>query len=136
MTAPAQPLPGPAVPGLRVVIGARTRRRPRVGSWLLLTTVLLAVFFLLIYSRIALDRSAFVLQEVNRQTAVEEARYWQLRLEAAQLQSPERVLERAQEMGFVYPATVQLIEVPGMGAAGAGTEERWADLKALLGAQP
>lgn len=136
MTAPAQPLRAPAAPGLRVVIGARARRRPRVGSWLLLTAVLLVAFFLLIYSRIALDRSAFVLQEVNRQTAVEEARYWQLRLEAAELQAPERILERAQEMGFVYPESVQVVEVPGMGSAGTGTEERWADLKALLGAQP
>jgi cell division protein FtsL len=98
--------------------------------------VLSAAFFLLIYSRIALDRSAFVLQEVNRQMEVEEARYWQLRLEAAELQAPERIVARAQEMGLVYPESVQTIEVPGMGSPGSGAEDRWADLKALLGAQP
>lgn len=136
MTAPAQPFPIPGSPGLRVLVGARARRRPRVAAWLLLTVVLLAAFFLLIYSRIALDRSAFVLQEVNRQMEVEEAHYWQLRLEAAELQAPERIVARAQEMGLVYPASVQTIEVPGMGSAGTGTEDRWADLKALLGAQP
>ncbi len=136
MTAPAQPLPFPGSPGLRVVVGARPRRRPHIGSWVLLGVVLSAAFFLLIYSRIALDRSAFVLQEINRQMEVEEARYWELRLEAAELQAPERIVARAQEMGLVYPESVQTIEVPGMGSSGTGAEDRWADLKALLGAQP
>jgi cell division protein FtsL len=137
VTAPAQPLAFPgAVSGLRVVGGTRVRRRPRVGAWVLLAVVLSAAFFLLIYSRIALDRSAFVLQEVTRQMEVEDARYWQLRLEAAELQAPERIVARAQEMGLVYPGSVQTIEVPGMGSLGSGAEDRWADLKALLGAQP
>jgi len=136
VTAPAQPLPFPGQPGLRVLVGARARRRPHVGSWVLLTVVLSAAFFLLIYSRIALGRSAFVLQEINRQMEVEEAHYWDLRLEAAELQAPERIVARAQEMGLVYPQSVQTIAVSGMGSSGTGTEERWADLKALLGAQP
>lgn len=136
MTAPAQPLPLPGGPGLRVLVGASSRRRPRVGAWLLLTLVLAAAFLLLIYSRIALDHSAFVLQEVHRQMEVEEARYWQLRLQAAELQAPERIVARAQEMGMVYPVSVQTIEVPGMGSSGTGAEDHWADLKALLGAQP
>ena len=136
MTAPAHPLPFPSRPGLRVLVGARARRRPRVGAWVLLVVVLSAAFFLLIYSRIALDRSAFVLQEINRQMEVEEAHYWELRLEAAELQAPERITARAEEMGLVYPESVQTIEVPGMGSSGTGAEDRWADLKALLGAQP
>ncbi|MBS1195549.1 MAG: hypothetical protein H6R33_269 [Actinobacteria bacterium] len=136
MTAPAQPLAFPGAPDLRLVAVARSRRAPRVGTWLLLTVVLAAAFFLFIYSRIALDHSAFVLQEVTRQMEVEEARYWQLRLEAAELQAPERIVARAQEMGLTYPESVQTITVPGMGAPGIGADERWADLKALLGAQP
>jgi hypothetical protein len=118
------------------MLGARTGRRPRVGAWMLLTLGLAAAFFLLIYSRIALDRSAFVLEEVNRQMEVEEARYWQLRQEAAELRAPERIVARAQELGLVYPETVETIEVAGVGSAGTGAEDRWADLKALLGAQP
>jgi cell division protein FtsL len=119
-----------------VVLGTRTGRRTRVGAWILLTLGLAAAFILLIYSRIALDRSAFVLEEVNRQMEVEEARYWQLRQEAAELQAPERVVARAHELGLVYPESVETIEVAGVGSAGTGTEDRWADLKALLGAQP
>jgi cell division protein FtsL len=136
MTAPARPLPLPAAPDWRVLVGARARSSPRLGPWLLLTVVVLAAFFLLIYSRIALDRSAFVIEEVDRQMVVEETRYWELRLESARLQSPERIVARAQELGMVYPGRVETLEVAGIGSAADGAEERWADLKALLGAQP
>jgi len=136
MTAPARSLPLPRTAGLRVVPGAAARPHPRVGPWLLLTVVVLAAFFLLIYSRIALDRSAFILDEIGRQTAVEETRYWELRLESARLQSPERIVARAQELGMVYPDQVQTLEIAGVGSPATGAEERWADLKALLAAQP
>lgn len=136
MTSPARSLPLPNSPDLRVLVGTPVRPGARVGPWLLLTVVVLAAFFLLIYSRIALDRSAFVIEEINRQTAVEETRYWELRLESARLQSPERIVAAAQELGMVYPDRVETLEVGGLGTSGTGAEERWADLKALLGAQP
>jgi cell division protein FtsL len=136
VTSPARPLPLPGTPGLRVLPGVAARPAPRLGPWLLLTVVVLAAFFLLIYSRIALDRSAFVLEEIGRQTAVEEARYWELRLESSRLQAPERIVARAQELGMVYPDRVGTLEVAGMGASATGAEEHWVDLKALLGAQP
>ena len=119
-----------------MLVGTRVRPGARVGPWLLLTVVVLAAFFLLIYSRIALDRSAFVIEEISRQTAVEETRYWELRLESARLQSPERIVAAAAELGMVYPDRVETLEVAGIGTSGTGAEERWADLKALLGAQP
>lgn len=136
MTAPARSLPLPRTSGLQVLSGAASRPAPRLGSWLILTVVVLAAFFLLIYSRIALDRSAFVLEEIGRQTAVEETRYWELRLESARLQAPERIVARAQELGMVYPEQVETLEVAGIGSSVGGAEERWADLKALLAAQP
>ena len=136
MTSPARSLPLSTSPDLRVLVGTPVRPGARVGPWLLLTVVVLAAFFLLIYSRIALDRSAFVIEEISRQTAVEETRYWELRLESARLQSPERIGPAAAELGMVYPDRVETLEVAGIGTSGTGAEERWADLKALLGAQP
>ncbi|MBM3694476.1 MAG: hypothetical protein FJW79_00860 [Actinobacteria bacterium] len=135
MTAPARSLPFPGAAPLRVVVGG-ARQAPRVGAWGLLAVVVLAAFFLLIYSRVSLDRSAFVLQEVHREMAAEEERYWRLRLTVAELQAPERIVAQAREMGLAYPAAVETIEVPGVGVSGRGAEDRWADLKALLGAQP
>ena len=103
---------------------------------MLLGVALTVAFLLLVYSRIALDRSAFVLESVERQIAVEEERYRELRLQVTELQSPERVLHLADEMGMVYPDTVVTVEVPGLGSPGPDVDERWIDLKALLGAQP
>ncbi|HUU61859.1 MAG TPA: hypothetical protein VMX37_05690, partial [Acidimicrobiia bacterium] len=75
-------------------------------------------------------------EEIGRQTGVEEARYWELRLESSRLQTPERIVPRAQELGMVYPDRVETLEVAGIGTSATGAEERWVDLKALLGAQP
>ena len=123
-------------PEFHVVLGPGTRRRGRVRYWVLLTVALTAAFLLLVYSRIALDRSAFVLEEVERQIAMEEARYWELRLQVTELQSPDRVADAATGLGMVYPETVVTVEVPGLGSPGPGVEDRWIELKALLGAQP
>lgn len=119
-----------------VVIGPGTRRRGRRRYWVLLVAALTAAFLVSVYARIALDRSAFVVTDIERQITVEEARYWDLRLQVTELQAPERISSLALEMGMVYPEIVRTIEVPGLGESGPGVEERWIDLKALLGAQP
>jgi cell division protein FtsL len=136
MVARTQPVVVP-VPhrGFHVVIGARPGRR-RIGGWLALAITVAASFLLLISSRIALDRSAFVLEDVERNIATAEARYWDLRLQVTDLQSPSRIAGLAAQMGMVYPAELHTVTVPGLGDPGPGIEERWADLKALLGAQP
>jgi len=126
----------PAAPGFRVAIAPRRHRRAGWQAWLLLAVTITVAFLLMVWSRIALDHTAFVLQEVEVQMTVEESRYWDLRLEAARLQAPDRIIEAAVEMGMVYPVTVRTVEVAGLGGEGTATEERWIDLKAVLGAQP
>jgi len=107
---------------------------PLVRWWALLTITVLAAFFSLIMSRIALDRSAFVLADIAVQVDFEESRYWQLRLEAVRLQSPDRILTVADELGMVYPDSVKPLEVAGIGEAGPDTDDRWVDLKVLFAA--
>lgn len=137
MVARSQPLAVPLSPrrGFHVVIGPRSRRR-RLGGVLGMVFTVAAVFFLMVSSRVALDRSAFVLEDVARQIEAEEARYWDLRLQVAELQSPERIAGLAEEMGMVYPIEIRRVEVPGLGTPGPDVEQRWSDLKNLLGAQP
>ena len=137
MTVPARALPlRVRRPALKVVIGPQHRRRSGRTAWALIAAAVMAAFLLVTYARIALDRSAFVLDDLEQRTEAEESRYWQLRVEVAELQAPERITKAAAGMGLVYPEEVVTIEVPGLGALESETEDRWADLKALLSARP
>ncbi len=136
MTARPGYVGGAEPPALRVVIGRRVGRVPRLRGWLLLTLTVVAAFFLLIYSRVTLDHSAFVLEDVEQRLEAAETRYWELRLEAAELQSPDRITQLARDIGLVYPSEVRTVEVSGIAIPGGDVEDRWVDLKALLSAQP
>jgi len=136
MTAAAPGFSAPAAPGFRVAIAPRRQRRAGWQTWLLLAVTITVAFLLMVWSRIALDHTAFVLQEVEGQMTVEESRYWDMRLEAARLQAPDRIIDAAVEMGMAYPVTLRTVEVAGLGGEGTETEERWVGLKAVLGAQP
>ena len=111
-------------------------RVPRLRGWLLFTIAVVAAFFVLIYSRIALDRSAFELNDIDARIAVEEARFWELRLEAARLEAPERIMEMATGMGLIYPETVERLTVEVLEPPTAVVDEHWAEVKVLLSAQP
>jgi len=70
---------------------------------LFFTVLVVAIFFAMIYLRIAMDRSAFELDTVNDQITLEQSRTLDLRLELAQLQDPQRIAATAAEIGLVYP---------------------------------
>lgn len=93
-------------------------------------------FFAMTYSRISLDRTAFELQSLEADIAAEEALHFDLRVEIARLQNPERITQMAEEMGMVYPEERVPIEVTGIVGAEGDAEYRWADLRALLSEQP
>jgi hypothetical protein len=57
-------------------------------------------------------------------------------MEVAELRDPARIARMARSLGMVYPDDVRVVSVPGLGSSGFGIEERWADLKLLLSAQP
>jgi cell division protein FtsL len=76
---------------------------PRIVPLLFFTVLVVAIFFAMIYLRIAMDRSAFELDAVNDQITLEESRTLDLRLELAQLQDPQRIAAQAAQIGLVYP---------------------------------
>jgi cell division protein FtsL len=96
-----------ARPPLRVVPGGRARpsraarSRRRVAFLFVFTVVavLTAVAFHVVVAQMQLD-----LARVRRQTVAAERRYDAVRLEYAQLSSPERITQRAAELGLVVPA--------------------------------
>ena len=116
--------------------GRRTKSRPVVRPLVIFILAVTIAFFAVIYSRISLDRTAFDLQLLDREIAAEEERHWDLRAEHARLQTPERITERAAELGLVYPDDRQTIEVTGVESAVGGPEDRWMDLRALFVEQP
>jgi cell division protein FtsL len=76
---------------------------PRIVPLLFFTFLVVAIFFAMIYLRIAMDESAFELDSVEEQIVLEQSRTLDLRLELAQLQDPQRIAAQATEIGLVYP---------------------------------
>ena len=93
-------------------------------------------FFSMIYARISLDRSAFELQNLEDAIVAEEARHWDLRVDVARLQDPDRITRIAEGMGLVYPETRVTLEVPGVDAEVVDSDYRWSELRALLSERP
>lgn len=122
-------------PHIRVIPG-RGFQPMRIAPWLLFTALVVFVFFSLIYSRTALSDSAFDIEKVDSQIAQEEATYQQLRLEVARLQSPERIVPLAEEIGLVLPTQVRTVEAAGVTGSEGGAEARWAEVKSILTASP
>ncbi len=103
--------PAPAIrPGLRVISGSvRVRVQLRQLGWLLLAV---ALFFALIYSRVHLDRAAFQLTTLETSIEQQEAEFDELRLQVAQLESPERIYAEAETMGMILPPTGRTLFAP------------------------
>ena len=76
---------------------------PRIVPLLFYTVLVVVLFFAMIYLRIALDRSAFELDELERAIELEESRHLDLRLQIAQLQDPIRIANEAQRIGMTHP---------------------------------
>lgn len=110
--------------------------RPKLKPWLLLTLGVIVAFFGLIFSRISLDRSAFVLEELETEIATQEARHWDLRLEVARLHDPVRIAAVAEEMGLVFPEERLALDTKVADRRVLDPGYRWAQLEELLRAQP
>ncbi len=123
-------------PALEVIPGASRRPRYKISHWVLFGLAVVIAFFGLIYSRISLDRSAFEIQELEAQIAIQEDRHWQLRYELAQIQDPARLEREISQLGLEYPAERVALSVPVVGVDQLDPDYRWAQLKAILSAQP
>ncbi len=112
------------------------RHPARLRPWVVFAVVVVVAFFGLIFSRVALDRSGFELDDLESQIALEEAKRRDLSVEIARLQNPDRITEIALTNGLVYPDERIVIEVPGIDDRTFDPDYRWAQLKAVLTAQP
>lgn len=102
--APLRVVPSePAVTRQRSPLALRRRRLLlRIGAGLLLALSLLA----LVSVHVLLTEGQFKLQKLQSDAAEKEARYQQLRLQVAQLEAPQRVVNEAQRRGMVQPPAI------------------------------
>ena len=121
---------------LRVVSGRRFQR-PQLGLWFVYTMVAVLAFFAIIYSRTALDESAFELHELKQQLVVELEMQQRFALEAARLASPANVVPVAEAMGLVLPDEVFPVAAPGvLVERGVDPLERLASTYEVVSASP
>jgi hypothetical protein len=121
---------------LEVIPGASRRPRTKVSHWVIFALAVTVAFFGLIYSRISLDQSAFEIQELEEQIAIQEQLHWQLRYELAGIQDPALLDGQIADLGMVAPREVIAVSVPLVTVDELDPDYRWAQLKAILSAQP
>jgi cell division protein FtsL len=147
-----RPRPAERPNHLRVVAPSeRVRRRLTPGMAVFLTAGLFATLLAVAVAHTVLVEGQVRLDDLDTQLVAEQARYQELRTEVAQLESPERIVQAASEMGMVTPTDLQYLTPPPDVSAvgpttgdddepaadptvGVQTDRTWADVKALLGA--
>ena len=83
--------------------GTTVATGPRVVPLVFYTLLVIALFFAMIYLRIALDRTAFELDTIERAITLEQSRQLDLRLSIAELQDPVRIASEAERIGMTTP---------------------------------
>lgn len=112
----------------------RRARRMLVGAGLFV----LAALFAMVAFHVELAEGQMSLQKVQQETAVEQQRYEASRLQVATLLSPQRIVQRAAEIGLVPPAdTIVLAGGPAAKRSSTVDATRpWETAKPDLAAQP
>jgi cell division protein FtsL len=106
----AAPTPRPhlqVVPPGYLSAGARRRRARRLV--VLAGIAVAALLFGVVAFHVVLTQGQLDLQQLQARAQSASVHEQQLRLEAAQLESPERVVQDAQHLGMVPPATVRYL---------------------------
>jgi cell division protein FtsL len=117
-----QPEPAPAERRhLRVIpadyVSARARRKRARGLVVLTGIAIAGALFGVVAFHVVLTQNQLDLQHLRSEADTASVRQQQLRLQVAQLESPERVVDDAQKLGMVPPATVRYLSPDGTPAA-------------------
>ena len=138
---PTRPRPAPPVkraparPELRVVREEELREaeRARVFRQLVVAATIIGALCLfgVVVFHVLLTQNQFRLDKLQEQSLERQAEYDRLRLQVAELESPDRVIAAAQALGMVTPPKVTYlaptVEEPGAGADPARAAEATAD---------
>jgi cell division protein FtsB len=160
---PDPPRKAPAAP-LRVVrpkeqqLARRSRRRARLAAVATVLTIGVGLFGV-VALHVILTQNQFRLDRLRRDAATEQSRYERLRLNVAELESPQRIVATAQDrLGMVVPPDVRYLTPPAAPASAetgsnqssagkatrtnnasgtaAGSPGAWSTVKPQLAARP
>lgn len=128
---PARPLPSDPHrrgPGRHLHVAeapARTpaqRRRLVRALFLGGTSLMVAIAFALVYLHVVLAQRQFRLDGLNSQVQQEQVSYEKLRLQVAELNSPQHIISTAEgQLGMVQPAKVTYLDPSASGSLAAGS---------------
>jgi cell division protein FtsL len=109
---------------LRVLKGKRPLR-PTLAPWMIMVIIGVVAFLGLGFARTSLDKSAFELDQLNREISEQEAHNEQLRLEIARMENPARIAPLAEELGLVIPGDTRqlLVDLDDGGPAVASVDD-------------
>jgi hypothetical protein len=123
---------------LRVVPSRRTRRRRRTMA--LLVGAAVASLLTVVGFHVVLAEHQLALERLEQRTDASERRYQEARLGHAALSSPNRIVDRAAQLGLVAPGPPTAIVVSGEPLpepdAPATTLHGWTEVKPTLGSGP
>lgn len=153
-SAPARQLPrsappvkrAPARPDLHVVREEELREadRARMVRQLVVTATIVAALCLfgVVVFHVLLTQNQFRLDKLQEQSIERQAEYDRLRLQVAELESPDRIIAAAQALGMVTPPKVTYLAptveeggtdtTPVAGEQSSGGESSWSTVKPHL----
>jgi len=119
------------------VVEPKRRGRPSARFLFLAASgVVLAVAFGLVYLHVVMAQRQFRLDDLNTRVAQEQAQYQQLRLQVAQLSSPQQIISTAEgKLGMRQPDSVSYLS-PRTGAVSAGAPRLGTGRQAGAGVVP
>ena len=98
----------------------RARRRARALAGMIVVIVAAGLFGV-VALHVILTQNQFRLDSVRQQATAEQAKYERLRLEVAELESPQRIVDTAQQrLGMVTPPDVRYLTPPAGTSAASG----------------
>ena len=119
------------------------RRRARLAAVFTVFAAVAGVFAVVAF-HVVITQNEFRLDQLRTKAATEQSRYERLRLQVAQLDSPDRIVSTAQhQLGMVQPPSIAYLApvqpAPGLGggdSASAAGPAGWNPVKPQLAARP
>ena len=128
-------------PDLRVVEVPTRRARRRRKTITLATTAVVVTLLTVVVFHVLLAQSQLAIDDLGRRTDVVQRHYEEARLQHARLSAPQRIVERAAQLGLVPPDRPPTA-VPVTGAlppepdGPSTTFDGWTEVKPTLGDAP